>query len=180
LIPRFTTTARRRSPPSSAARRRSGACVHPQPLDPDLATLINPPPLLKSASSAAVGSRSNGSDRANQGQYRSNRQAFAFLQKTPWACRILQKNPPTVVDCLQLGPFVVFRPIFFRVLYSLVLALSTKRILVVLALFSAFFMSTRLSRSVEQFYALFCFVSTIWWLFLIYSCCLLVCDDCGA
>jgi hypothetical protein len=81
LIPRFTTTARHRSPPSSAARRRSGACVHPRPLDPDLATLINPPPLLKSASSAAVGSRSNGSDRANPGQYRSNRQAFAFFRK---------------------------------------------------------------------------------------------------
>jgi hypothetical protein len=43
--------ARRRHPPLSTGRVR--ACVHPQPLDPDLATLINPPPLFKPTATAS-------------------------------------------------------------------------------------------------------------------------------
>jgi hypothetical protein len=52
-IPRFTAATCRLSPPSSAARHRSGTCVHPQPLDPDLATLINPLSLFKPTATAS-------------------------------------------------------------------------------------------------------------------------------
>jgi hypothetical protein len=62
---------------------------------------------------------------------------------------------------LQFGPFVTIRPKIFRVLYSLVPIPSLVRILVVLAPFLAFFVSTRSSRSVEQFYVSFCSASTI-------------------
>jgi hypothetical protein len=43
-IPRFTAATRRRSPPVR--------CM-PQPLDPDLATLINLPPLFKPTATAS-------------------------------------------------------------------------------------------------------------------------------
>jgi hypothetical protein len=88
--------------------------------------------------------------------------------------KISQKYPSAVLDSFQLGPFVTFRPRFFRVLCSLVLAPSIKRILVVLAPFLAFFMSTRSSRSVEQFYThvlfyYYCLV-IFSYLFLLFAC----------
>jgi hypothetical protein len=55
-----------------------------------------PPPL-------AIRSRSNGLDRVSLGQYRSNRQTLAFLQKAPCTFWISQIYPPTVLDSFQLG-----------------------------------------------------------------------------
>jgi hypothetical protein len=58
------------------------------------------------------------------------------LQKTPCTFRISQKYPSVVLDSFQLGLFITFKPRCFRFLCKLVLAPSTKRILVVLAPFS--------------------------------------------
>jgi hypothetical protein len=71
-------------PPSTAARRRTCACLHPQPSDRDLTISAQfdpsqpPPPVL------AVGSRSNGSDLADRGQYWSNpTRSSPFCKETP-------------------------------------------------------------------------------------------------
>jgi hypothetical protein len=74
---------RRRSPPSAVARRRLRTHVHSQPLDRDRATLINLPQLFKSAPPAAVGSRSNGSDRASPGHTGQNGMTSRFCRKPP-------------------------------------------------------------------------------------------------
>jgi hypothetical protein len=136
-IPHFTA-AGRRSPPSSASRRRPGACVRLQPSDqdPSVPTCFDP-----SQSPAAASSRwiFNGSDQVSRVNSGQTRQALAFLKKTPCTFQISQKYPSAVICSFQLGPFITFKPRFFRVLCKLVLAHSIKHILVILAPFFAFF-----------------------------------------
>jgi hypothetical protein len=114
-------------------------------LDQDLTTLTDLLPLFRLAPPAAVDQIE--SAWVNTGQNgkisRFCRKPMSFLDSTKISSRSSRS-------------FSV-KPRFFRVLYSLVLASSTKRILVILAPFLAFFMSTRSSRRVEQFYALVLF-----------------------
>jgi hypothetical protein len=71
-------------PPSTAARRRLCACMRPQPSDrdPTISARFDPsqpPPLVP-----VVGSRSNRSNLAGRGQYRSNpTRSSPFCKETP-------------------------------------------------------------------------------------------------
>jgi hypothetical protein len=146
----------RRSPPSYAARRRPSARVHPQPPDRDPTLRIDLTAAnrhcLHSSRRRPLDLDPTGWIRSYPSQYQSNRLYSAFLRESPCVSQFYKYVLPQQLVSSQLDPFVTFSPRTFRFLYSLVLTSSLVRILVALAPFLAFFISTRSSRSVEQFY----------------------------
>jgi hypothetical protein len=143
----------RRSPPLTAVRHRlplpaclrASAAARSRSDGPDQFDHRN----LRSCRRQPLDRDPTGWIRSNPSQYWSNRLDSAFLQKTPLRFLDFTKIPSRSSKFLQLGPFATFRPRIFRFLYSLVLTPSLVRILVVLAPFLAFFISTRSSRSVK-------------------------------
>jgi hypothetical protein len=72
-----------RPPPLAPVRRRPRACVRPEPSDRDPTISVALTRVSSQLLLPAIRSRSNESYQVDPGQYRSNRQDLAFLQKTP-------------------------------------------------------------------------------------------------
>jgi hypothetical protein len=71
-------------PPSTATCRRPCACVRPQPSDRDPTISARFDPSRPPPPVPVIGSRSNGSDLADRGQYRSNpTRSSPFCKETP-------------------------------------------------------------------------------------------------